>query len=112
MRLRSSKLPIYKSGASDDHSNYRFISSLSSLSKILEKIIPEQLVNFLESKNLLSNTQHGSRPGLSTVTALTKIVNDIFESMDKKKISLLILCDLSKAFDSVSHDILIKKKAI
>lgn len=83
---------------------------MSSLSKILEKIIPEQLVNFLESKNLLINTQHGSRPGLSTVTALTKIVNDIFESMDKKKISLLTLCDLSKAFDSVSHDILIKKK--
>ncbi len=67
------------------------------------------LVNLLEPKNLLSNTQHGFRPGLSRVTALTKVVNDIYESIDKKKISLLTLCDLSKAFDSLSHDIFIKK---
>lgn len=101
--------PIYKSGASDDPSNYRPISLLSILSKILEKIIATQLVNFLESKNLLSCTQHGFRPNLSTVTALTKVTNNIYDNMDNKTISLLTLCDLSKAFDSVSHEILLNK---
>ena len=101
--------PVYKSGSPDDPCNYRPISLLPILSKLLEKIIAAQLLNFLESQNLLSTTQHGFRPQLSTITALTKISNNIFENMDSKKISLLTLCDLSKAFDSVSHDILKEK---
>ncbi len=64
----------------------------------------ERLVNFLESKNAPINTQHGFRPRLSRVTALSKVVNDIYENMDNK-ISPLTLSDLSKASDSVSHNI-------
>ena len=101
--------PLYKSGASDDPGNYRPISLLSILSKILEKVIATQLTNFLESNNLINCTQHGFRPNLSTITALTKVTNTIYENMDNKKISLLALCDLSKAFDSVSHNILLDK---
>ena len=51
----------------------------------------------------MSNTQHGFRKGLSTETALLKITDEIYKNIDEKKISLLILCDLSKAFDSVNH---------
>ncbi len=101
-------IPLYNSGASYDLGNYRPISVLSIVSKILEKVIATQLVNFLESNNLLNATQHGFRPNLSTITALTKITNNIYENMDNKKISLLALCYLYKAFDSVSHDILLK----
>ncbi len=101
--------PVHKSGAYDDPNNYRPISLLSILSKILEKTVAAQLSDYLESKKLLSDAQHGFRPGLSTVTALTKVANQLYENIDNKKISLLTLCDLSKAFDSVSHDILLKK---
>ncbi len=89
--------------------NFRPISVLPIVSKILEKIVTNQLVHFLENNRLLSNSQHGFRPILSTQIALTVITDEIFKNMDSKKISLLTLCDLSKAFDSVSHKILLHK---
>ena len=63
---------------------------------------------FLESSQSLSNTQHGFRLDCQQ-TALTVISNKIFSNMESKKITLLTLCNLSKAFDSVSHNILLKK---
>ncbi len=65
----------------------------------------------LESNKLLCNTQHGLLPRVSTETALTVtvITNKVFNNMDAKKITMLTLCDLSKAFDSVSHEILLRK---
>ncbi len=90
--------------------NYRPISLLPIVSKILEKIVAWQLMQFLEFNNL-SITQHNFRPRLSTETALTVIVDKIFDNMDSKKISILTLCDLSEAFDSVSHENLLRKCA-
>ncbi len=90
---------------------YRPISLLPIVSKILEKIAAVQLNQSLEFYNLPSNTQHGFRPRLSTETALTVITDKILGNMVTKKISVLTLCDLSKAFDSVSHDILLRKCA-
>ena len=63
----------------------------------------------LESNKLLSNSQHGFREGLSTETALIKVTEELYDNMDNKRLSLITLCDLSKAFDSVSHEILINK---
>ena len=102
-------VPIFKNGDFNNVSNYRPISLLPIVSKILEKIIANQLTDYLEDKKLLSNSQHGFRPRLSTETALTVITDNIYYNMDQRKISLLTLCDLSKAFDSVSHNILISK---
>lgn len=102
-------VPLFKSGDVNDLSNYRPISLLPIVSKVLEKIVSVQLTQFLESNNLLSNTQHGFRPKLSTETALTVITDKIYSNMDAKKVSLLTLCDLSKAFDSVSPEILLSK---
>ena len=101
--------PFYKSGDRGDVANYRPISILPILSKVLEKIVANQLIDFLESNNLLSESQHGFRPRLSTETALMKVTEKIYDNIDKKNISLLLLLDLSKAFDSISHNILIKK---
>lgn len=64
---------------------------------------------FLESNSLLANNQHGFRAKLSTETALLKVSNTMYENIEEKKISLLMLLDLSKAFDSVSHNILLDK---
>ncbi len=66
-------------------------------------------MHYLENNKLLSNTQHGFRPRLSTETALTVVTDEIYSSMEHKKISLLTLCDLSKAFDNVHHTFLINK---
>ncbi|MEL6989478.1 MAG: reverse transcriptase family protein, partial [Bacteroidota bacterium] len=102
-------LPYFKSGNKDEVSNYRPISLLPILSKVLEKIVAKQLVNYLESNQILSNHQHGFRSKLSTETALLTVTEKIYRNIDEKKLSLLLLLDLSKAFDSVSHDILLKK---
>lgn len=104
-------VPLYKNGDVDDVSNYRPISLLTIFSKLLEKIVANQLSAYLENNGLLSNSQHGFRPKLSTETALTVMTDKIYNNMDKKRISLLTLCDLSKAFDSVSHNILLQKCA-
>ena len=66
-------------------------------------------MSFLETNRLLANSQHGFRPHLSTETALLKINEHICKNIDNQKISLLVLLDLSKAFDSVSHKILLNK---
>lgn len=102
-------IPIFKNGDKNDVKNYRPISLLPILSKILEKIVAKQLSTFLETNNHLSNTQYGFRQKLSTETALTTLTNKLYNNMEVRKISLLTLCDLSKAFDSVNHNILNKK---
>lgn len=102
-------VPILKSGNTDQPQNYRPISILPILSKILEKVIACQLSNYLEENHLLSNTQHGFRARLSTETALASLSNLLYNNIDNKKISLITLCDLSKAFDSVNHGYLMSK---
>ena len=79
-------VPLFKSGDTNDFNNYRPISLLPILSKILEKIVASQLSHYLETNKLLSNTQHGFRPRLSTETALTVVTDKIYDNMDSKKI--------------------------
>ncbi len=102
-------LPILEDGDAADVIKYRPISLLPILSKVLEEIVSIQLVNYLEANKLQSKNQHGFRPKLSTATALTVVTDEIFKNMDSKKVSLLTLCDLSEAFDSVKHNILLEK---
>ena len=104
-------IPVYKSGDTENVENYRPISLLCIISKILEKVVAIQLVNFLEINQLLCEEQHGFRPKLSTETALLKITNKIYSNIENKRISLLLLLDLSKAFDSVHHYTLMAKLA-
>lgn len=101
--------PLYKQGDPTVPSNFRPVSLLPILSKVLEKVVALQLYDYLDKNNLFSNSQHGFRKKLSTETALNVIMEDVFDNVDKNKITLLTLCDLSKAFDSVSHKILLKK---
>ncbi len=102
-------VPVFKYDDADKVNYFRPIYLLSDIYKILEKIIASQLTDYSETKRLLSNTQNGFRPRLSTETALTVIKDNIYNNMDKRIISLLTLCDLSKAFDSVNHQVLLRK---
>ena len=101
--------PQFKSGDPDEPCNYRPITLLPILSKVLERIVAIQLVEYLESNRLLSNNQHGFRAKLSTETALMRVTDEIYRNMDKRKITVLSLCDLSKAFDSINHEMLLQK---
>ena len=94
--------PAFKKGDNEDPSNYRPISLLCILSKVLERVVADQLYEYMTENELFSNSQHGFRKHLSTQTALTQITDQLYNDIDKNKISLLALCDLSKAFDSVS----------
>ena len=102
--------PILKNPSLDSSiiSNYRPISNLSFLSKILEKAIYLQLSNFFLSYNLLPPTQSGFRPSHSTETCLLKNSNDALLAFDSGKLSLLLSLDFSSAFDTVDHSLLLQ----
>lgn len=101
--------PVHKGGKGDGVGNYRPISVLTALSKILEKIINKRLITYLEKYNILSPNQFGFRAARSTEAAVTGLIDLITTNMDKKKKVIGIFLDLAKAFDTVSTPILIKK---
>ena len=95
-----------------DHSNlknYRPVSNLSFLSKILEKVVLSQLSAYLSSNNLFCSSQSAYRAGQSTEAALLKVINDILRALDHGNISVLTLLDLSAAFDTTDHNILLDR---
>ena len=102
-------IPVFKNGSVTDVNNYRPISLLSIFDKIIEKLMYKQLYDFLSQHNILFKNQFGFRKNRSTTLALIQITEKIRESIDNKKYGCGIYIDLSKAFDTVRHDILIKK---
>ena len=99
--------PVYKSGDRETASNYRPISLLPMVSKLLEKIVSTQLKAFLASNNLLPEIQFAYRANHSTEDALAFIVNLLLLERDCGKATGLVFVDLSKAFDRVKHQALI-----
>jgi len=89
--------------------NYRPVSNLSFISKILEKVVAERLSSHKTSENLYEPFQSAYRAGHSTETAVVRVQNDILEAIDDGKCVFLVLLDLSAAFDTVSHDILLDR---
>ena len=93
----------------DSLKNYRPISNLSFVSKILERVVLNQFNDYLEEHALFCSEQSGYRPHHSCETLLIRMNEDIISGMDQNKTIALLLLDLSAAFDTIDHGILIKK---
>jgi retron-type reverse transcriptase len=102
-------IPIYKKGIKTEIVNYRPISLVSSLSKIFEKHIKKCLVDFLEAEERLSSAQYGFRRKKSCEDAIAQFTLDLNKALDNGEKALVIFLDLAKAFDTVTHPILIDK---
>jgi len=102
-------IPILKKGDCCNPSNYRLISLLSIFDKLLEKVMYSRLYKYLNANKVLYNYQFGFRPNHSTALALIDALDDVYENLDNGSNVCGIYLDLQKAFDSVSHDILLAK---
>ena len=102
-------VPIFKNGDPTSTDNYRPISLLCSLSKILEKIVANELLNHLENNNLLYKHQYGFQRNKNTEHNLLSATNFIYEALNKNEYCIGLFLDLKKAFDVCSHSILLTK---
>ena len=105
----SKVLPLYKENIKSDPNNYRPISILPVVSKVLEKVMFKQRYECLTDNNLLAVSQYGFRPKHSTLTALLVVTNTWYLNIDDGLLNSVLFLDLKKAFGTVDHSILLKK---
>ena len=106
----SKTIPVYKrKGSPLDYNNYRPISLLSNINKLIEKLMYKRLYTFLSKHNCIYELQFGFRNGHSTNHALLDLTEDIRNAVDNNIFDVGIFIDLQKAFDTVDHNIFLKK---
>ena len=109
-KLKIAKVtPVYKKDEKTDPGNYRPISLLSTINKIMEKVMYKRVLAFLNKFKILYKYQFGFREKHSTIQAVIEITDNILEELEKKNMVAGIYLDLSKAFDTVDHNILLHK---
>ena len=102
-------IPVHTKGDRNKATNYRPIALLSQFDKIFEKMIFTRLLSYLNKKNLISNNQFGFRPNSSTDYAISMLYDKIVKNTDRGLYSCCVFVDLTKAFDTVDHKILLWK---
>lgn len=108
--LKTAKVvPIYKNGLKNNLGNYRPISILPALSKPFEKVIHHRLSSFFARNKTIHVNQYGFQPNSSTLSATVNLVNEIQQNIDRRRLCSAIFIDVSKAFDCVPHNLLLKK---
>lgn len=101
--------PLHKNGPKDDRNNYRPISVLPVVSKLLEKHVHDSLMVYLSSNNLLHSTQSGFRPNHSCETSLLQMISKWLDAINSSQMIGMVMIDFRKAFDLVDHTLLLKK---
>jgi len=105
--------PLYKKGSKTETGNYRPVSVLSIISKVLERVVYNQIYEYIQINDLFYDLQSGFRKSYSTDTCLLNLTDHIKDEIDKGNLCGMVMLDLQKAFDTVNHDILlIKLKAL
>jgi hypothetical protein len=106
--------PIVKKPGLDpaDVRSYRPISNLSVASKLLERLVARQVIDYIQSNYLLPDQQSAYRPNFSTETAILRVLSDVLQAVDEGDVAILALLDLSAAFDTVDHSILLRRLQI
>ena len=102
-------IPLHKKNEKDLLDNYRPISLLPSISKVFERIVYNQLYSYLTTNGILFKSQYGFRKLHSTETAAIELTDTLLQNLDNGDIPITIFLDLSKAFDTLDHAILLKK---
>ncbi|CAB4037987.1 Hypothetical predicted protein, partial [Paramuricea clavata] len=102
-------IPFFKSNDPTSPNNYRPITILPIVSKIMERIVHRQVYEYLQEHDLITSEQFGFRPKLSTSIALTQLTEEILHNLDNKLVTGAVFIDLRKAFDTVDHELLILK---
>ena len=118
--LQSGKMPLEfktaivkpllkKPGLETTHKNYRPLSNLAFVSKLIEQTVIDQLEQHYTDNNLADKLQSAYKKHHSTETAILHIVNDLIRSMDNRKVVCMAMLDLSAAFDTIDHDIILHR---
>ena len=102
-------IPLYKSADLANFANYRPVALLPQFSKILEKLFYKRLNKFTDKYKLLSKSQYGFRSERSTSLAILELVEEISSAIDNKDYTIGVFIDLRKAFDTIDHNLLLKK---
>lgn len=102
-------VPVYKKGDKNDPNNFRPIALTPIISQAFEYVLLQQLSTYFRTRKLLNDCQYGFRAGFGTIDAVEKVASEIYSNMDQRMITSATLIDLSKAFDTLSHTLLIRK---
>ena len=102
-------IALYKKKSRFSPSNYRPISLLNCFNKLFEKLIYNQMINFIDKHKILYVNQYGFRKGHSTTLALIDVIDTLKKALDRKEYAIGIFLDLEKAFDTICHKILLAK---
>ena len=94
---------------SEDLKNYRLVSNFSFMSQVLEKVVLSQILQHINCNKLLSDLQSAYHPYHNTETVLLKVTHDLLSAIHEGKISVLMLLDVSAAFDTIDHEILLHR---
>jgi hypothetical protein len=109
-KLKTAKvIPLFKSGDKAQMNNYRPISLLPAISKLIEKVVYDQLYKYFTENNLFYDSQYGFREAHSTELAVNELTDRILNQIDQNKLPFAVFMDLSKAFDTLDHTILLGK---
>ncbi|KAB0799383.1 hypothetical protein PPYR_07263 [Photinus pyralis] len=106
---KATVVPLFKKGDPNTLGNYRPISLLSALSKVLERSMNEKLINFFNKYKLFATSQHAYLKGRSVDTAFVIFTDTVLRALDEGRLAAGLFVDLSKAFDNVNHDLLLSK---